>query len=317
MPLPPAAPRSRACWWRRRPASRPGPPRSSCVRQLGVGRREDVGRARPGGSARRARRSRRRTASTSIAGELVGVVRERRLSEEAAETISCSPPRAGPSIAQLPQPPRPRPRGQTRAPRATAGSTRFTSRRARPSPRSPSPVAVASTPRRRPELLDRVARDRRGDAVRAGLDLDQRHHAVDLDRADDAGEAVAGRERVAGRRGAPARRAAARPPAPGRGGGCARRGSSRSLPARSQRRSVSTLTPSARAASPRSIEVRHLPKHCIGRCTYALRRPRPPAPSRAPPGRARRSPWRGSSSRRRCRGCARASRTPRSPGSSR
>ena len=36
---------------------------------------------------------------------------------------------------------------------------------------------------RQPELLDGVARDRGGDAVRAGLDLHQRHHAVDLDRA--------------------------------------------------------------------------------------------------------------------------------------
>ena len=42
-----------------------------------------------------------------------------------------------------------------------------------------------------PELLDRVARDRRGDAVGAGLDLDQRHDAGDLDRDDASGESVA------------------------------------------------------------------------------------------------------------------------------
>ena len=39
---------------------------------------------------------------------------------------------------------------------------------------------------------------------RAGLDLHERHHAVDLDGAHDAGEAVARGERVAGARGAAA-----------------------------------------------------------------------------------------------------------------
>ena len=48
-------------------------------------------------------------------------------------------------------------------------------------------IATAGTPRQA-ELLDRVAGDRRGDQVRACLDLDQRHHAVDLDRADHPGK---------------------------------------------------------------------------------------------------------------------------------
>ena len=59
-------------------------------------------------------------------------------------------------------------------------------------------IAVASRPGLEPELLDRVAGDRRGDQERPGLDLDQPDRAVDLDRAHDPGEAIAGRELVAG-----------------------------------------------------------------------------------------------------------------------
>ncbi len=57
-------------------------------------------------------------------------------------------------------------------------------------------IAVAFDAGLEPELLDRVARDRRGDEVRPALELDDAHHAVDLDRADHAREAVAGRELV-------------------------------------------------------------------------------------------------------------------------
>ena len=82
--------------------------------------------------------------------------------------------------------------------------------------------------------------------IRPGLDLDERHHAVDLDRAHDAREAVARRTAGAGAVPLRARRTGARPRRRGRGGGCARRGGVRSLPARSQRRSVSTLRRSRR-----------------------------------------------------------------------
>ena len=136
-------------------------------------------------------------------------------------------------------------------------------------------VAVAAHAGREPELLDRVARDRRGDEERAGLDLDQRHHAVDLDRAHDAGEAVAGRQRVAGRVAARARaRGRSTSAARHAAAGCARRATVRSLPARSQRRSVSALTPIAFAASPRVRSCGHLPKHCIGRSAYGVWRER-------------------------------------------
>src|SRR5215203_6130480 len=50
-----------------------------------------------------------------------------------------------------------------------------------------------------PEILDGIPRDRRDHAVRTGLDLDERHDAVDLDRPDHAREAVARGEAVAGR----------------------------------------------------------------------------------------------------------------------
>src|ERR1019366_1328157 len=46
------------------------------------------------------------------------------------------------------------------------------------------------------ELLDGVARDRGRDPVRPGLDLDERHDAVDLDRDDPSREAIARRELV-------------------------------------------------------------------------------------------------------------------------
>ena len=111
-------------------------------------------------------------------------------------------------------------------------------------------IAVASTPGLEAELLDRVAGDRGGDLERAGLDLDQPDDALDLDRADDSREAVARRELVPGV--VALRRPAESPdlverdqPAialvAGRRAAC---------PARSQRRRVSALTPSIRAASP-------------------------------------------------------------------
>ena len=49
-----------------------------------------------------------------------------------------------------------------------------------------------------PQFLDRVSGDRGGYPVRARLDLNQRHHAVDLDRGDDAAEAVPRRGRGSG-----------------------------------------------------------------------------------------------------------------------
>ena len=52
--------------------------------------------------------------------------------------------------------------------------------------------------RRQAELLDGVAGDGGDHEVRAGLDLHERHHAVDLHGAHDAREAVARRERVPG-----------------------------------------------------------------------------------------------------------------------
>ena len=111
-------------------------------------------------------------------------------------------------------------------------------------------AAVATTPGLEAELLDRVARDRGGHEERPGLELDECHHAVDLDGAHDAAEAVAGGQ-AAPVGGVPSR-------------ACAEaldlaRGTSRrlrasrtvlSLPSRSQRRSVSGLTPSAVAAWP-------------------------------------------------------------------
>ena len=63
-----------------------------------------------------------------------------------------------------------------------------------------------------------------------GLDLDERHHAVDLDRAHDAREAVAGRERVARSRGGAGAARAARPPRRDAPAVARRRATVRSLP---------------------------------------------------------------------------------------
>ncbi len=125
--------------------------------------------------------------------------------------------------------------------------------------------AVASDALDEAELLDGVARDRGGDPVRAGLDLDQRDHPVDLDRGDDAGEAVAGRERVAGpvalRRG----RAGARP----------RRRDAAAVARVARRLELAVAVPAAqrvdadadgagRVAQGQIRRFRHLPKHYIG-----------------------------------------------------
>ena len=87
-----------------------------------------------------------------------------------------------------------------------------------PSPHSPITmtevaltIAVAFDAGLEAELLDRVPRDRGGDAVRPALDLDDTHDAVDLDRADDAREAVARRELVIRRDAARAARRAGGP----------------------------------------------------------------------------------------------------------
>ena len=111
------------------------------------------------------------------------------------------------------EPPRATPRLTTaHAPTSVAGRRRSAGRRAQRRREQASPrstitevaltAAVAATPGARPELLDRVARDRGGDEERTRLDLHERHHAVDLDGAHDAGEAVAGRERRRPPRGA-------------------------------------------------------------------------------------------------------------------
>ena len=129
-------------------------------------------------------------------------------------------------------------------------------------------AAVAFTPGASPSSSTASRVIGGGDQERPGLDLDQRHHAVDLHRADDAREAVArraARRRSGGGSGCPARRSTSRR-------GTRRRLAAsrrvRSLPSRSQRRSVSWLTPIARAASPSSRPSSRspLPKHCI--CKY-------------------------------------------------
>ena len=137
--------------------------------------------------------------------------------------------------------------------------------RVRPSPRSPSPPPSPATPGASPSSSTESRVIAAVTQERPGLDLDQRHHAVDLDRAHDAGEAVARRQR--GRRsrgGAGGALQALDLRGAARAGGCARRATVRSLPARSQRRSVSALTPSARRRLADRQRRRHLPKHCIG-----------------------------------------------------
>jgi hypothetical protein len=96
-----------------------------------------------------------------------------------------------------------------------------------------------------PELSDRLARDDRDDSRRlSDVDLDSRDETVDRHRANDAAEAIPGRERLVADR-------AAQP----LDLGCrydlrfAESRSTRILPSRSQRRSVSMLIPSARAAA--------------------------------------------------------------------
>ena len=96
------------------------------------------------------------------------------------------------------------------------------------------------------ELLDRLAGDDRDHARRLGdVDLDLREQAVDLDRADDAAEAVA-RRRASPSPSSPRSRSTS---AAGTTRRFAASRSTRIFPSRSQRRSVSRLIPSARAAS--------------------------------------------------------------------
>ena len=103
----------------------------------------------------------------------------------------------------------------------------------------------AALSRPQAELLDRLARDHRDDPRRLGdVDLDPGEHAVELDLADDPAEAVAGGELLAaGRRAQPLDLAGRDDAAVG---GVAL---DDEWPCRSQRRSVSRLIPSARAAS--------------------------------------------------------------------
>ena len=100
-------------------------------------------------------------------------------------------------------------------------------------------------PRLQPELVHRLARHDRDDARRLGdVDLDPREQAVPLHRANDAAKAVPRRQRLVAVRAAQ--------PLDLRSATTRRLAASRStviLPSRSQRRSVSTLIPSARAAS--------------------------------------------------------------------
>ena len=123
-------------------------------------------------------------------------------------------------------------------------------------------AAVAATPGRQPELLDRVARHGRRDAERAGLDLDERHHAVDLDGRHDPREAVARRERVAG---AMAPRAAAQPRHLGFGDAPA-------VAVVANGPQLAGAVPAAqrvgadadRLRGVAELQIGHLPKHCIG-----------------------------------------------------
>ena len=112
-------------------------------------------------------------------------------------------------------------------------------------------AAVAGTPGASPSSSTASRVTAATTQVRARLDLHERHHAVDLDRAHDARRSGCGRsERRAGLVAAAACRRAARPPPRGTSRRLRASRVVRSLPARSQRRSVSALTPSARAASP-------------------------------------------------------------------
>ena len=104
---------------------------------------------------------------------------------------------------------------------------------------------AAAIARLEAELLDRLPGDDRDDARRLRhVDLDAGEEAVELDRADDPAEAVAGGERLVGTRPAEALHLVGRDDAP-----VGVVPLDADLAARSQRRSVSTLIPSARAAS--------------------------------------------------------------------
>ena len=236
----PPAPRARRCWWRTPPACRAGPPaRARPAASCWPPRRRPP--ERPGGSGRRARRSPRTTASRSRPGSPWRTTSSASVIEAAADTTR----RGSASLAGSSSSPHPT---AARSPAATSASARLT--HARPSLRWPSRPRWRHAGRQ-PELLDRVAGDGRHDPVRAGLDLDERHHPVGLDRADHAREAVARRQRVAGAAACAGAAPGARPRArnaPAVGGVPL----VRSLPARSQRRSVSWLTPIALAASPSS-----------------------------------------------------------------
>ena len=134
-------------------------------------------------------------------------------------------------------------------------------------------VAVACDAGRQPQLLDRVARDRGGDAVRTGLDLDERHHAVrPRPRRPCPGTGCAPTARPR-RGGGGAARRAARPRAAGRAGGCARRARRAACPRAPSgaacRRSRRSRGRPRRASGQWSAGAASLPKHCIGRLVGA------------------------------------------------
>ena len=144
---------------------------------------------------------------------------------------------------------------------------------ARPSPRSPSPSRSPSTPGARPSssTASRViaAVTRCGPASISTSAITP----SDLDRHDLARRTGCAPTACPRRGGGAGARRAARTSRRGTRRRLRSSRTARSLPARSQRRSVSTLTPISRAASPRVRSVerlrRHLPKHCIGRLSQA------------------------------------------------
>ncbi len=233
------APPAPARWWRRPPASRPGPP-VPARRAAWCWPRRRRRASLPCGSGRRARRSRR----TRSAGR-------RR----------CSPasgPRRPPSARRRPRPSGrawPRPIASSSPPQPATRQQRRSARAARrltrgpPSPMSPSPWRRRARPRPGPSssTASRVtaAVTRCGPA---SISTSAITPSDSTDRTTPGKRLRAESESPAAwREGCPARRSTS---SAGTRRRLAESRSVRSLPARSQRRRVSALTPIARAASP-------------------------------------------------------------------